>query len=99
MAGLGSASAGDSRASPVFADLHGLPPLLFQVGSTELLLDDSRRAHENVLGAGGQSRLEIFEDTMHAWQMLDGLVPEARAALEQSVAFIAANADLTPEAR
>ena len=85
---LGGTSTLDPRASPVFADLGGLPPLLLQVGSTELLLDDARRVHQKILEAGGSSRLEIFEDVFHCWQMLDGVVPEARAALRQAADFI-----------
>lgn len=85
---LGDASPLDSYASPVFADLKGLPPLLLQVGSTELLLDDSRRIHDKIQLAGGESRLEIYEEVFHCWQMLDGFLPEARAALRQAAAFI-----------
>ncbi|HLL70665.1 MAG TPA: alpha/beta hydrolase [Pyrinomonadaceae bacterium] len=85
---LAGASPQDSYASPVYADLRGLPPLLLQVGSTELLLDDSRRVHDKIRAAGGTSRLEIYEDVAHCWQMLDGLVPEARRALRQAASFI-----------
>jgi epsilon-lactone hydrolase len=83
------ASPRDPYASPAHAaDLRGLPPLLLQVGSTELLLDDSRIIHDKIRAAGGASRLEIYEDLPHGWQMLDGLVPEARAALRQAASFI-----------
>lgn len=85
---LGGASPRDPYASPVFADLRGLPPLLLQVGSTELLLDDSVRVHEKILAGGGASRLEVYEDVPHCWQMLDGFVPEARASLAQAAEFI-----------
>lgn len=85
---LGDASPSEPYASPVFAEFKGLPPILLQVGSTELLLDDSRRIHEKIQAAGGISRLEIFEDVSHCWQMLDGIVPEARVALRQAVDFI-----------
>ena len=85
---LGQASPLDSYASPVFADLKGLPPILLQVGSTELLLDDSRRVHDKIQEAGGESRLEIYEDVFHCWQMMDGFVPEAGAALRQAAEFI-----------
>lgn len=85
---LGPASAFDPYASPAFAELGGLPPLLLQVSSTELLLDDTRRVHEKVQASNGKSRLEIYDDVMHCWQMLDGLVPEARAALRQAATFI-----------
>jgi monoterpene epsilon-lactone hydrolase len=85
---LAGASARDAYASPVFADLQGLSPLLLQAGSTELLLDDARRVHDKVQAAGGTSRLEVYTDVAHCWQMLDGLVPEARDALLQAATFI-----------
>lgn len=85
---LGDASPRDPYASPVYADLSGLPPLLLQVGSTELLLDDARRVHHKIQAARGTSRLEIYEDVAHCWQMLDGFVPEARASLRQAASFI-----------
>lgn len=82
------ASPRDPYASPAHADLRGLPPLLLQVGSTEILLDDARGVHDKIRDAGGQSRLEVYEDLPHGWQMLDGLVPEARVALRQAASFI-----------
>ncbi len=85
---LGEASALNPHVSPVFADFSDLPPVLFQVGSTEVLLDDSRRIHEKIQACGGASRLEIYDDVFHCWQMLDGFVPEARAALRQAAEFI-----------
>lgn len=85
---LGDASPVDPFASPVFADLAGLPPLLLQVGATELLLDDSRRVHEKIQRAGGTSRLEVFDGVFHGWQMLSGIMPEANAALQQVAAFV-----------
>jgi acetyl esterase/lipase len=85
---LGAASPRDPYASPLFADLAGLPPLLLQVASSELLLDDACRVHDKVRAAGGLSRLTVVDGVFHAWQMLDGLVPEAGLALEQAAAFM-----------
>jgi acetyl esterase/lipase len=85
---LGNASRRDTRASPLLSEMHGLPPLLLQVGEPELLVEDSRRVHEKIRSAGGSSDLEIWPNVFHGWQMLDGLVPEARAALHQSATFI-----------
>ena len=85
---LGGASPNESYASPVLAELDFLPPVLLQVGSTELLLDDSLRIHKKIQAAGGISRLEIFDDVFHCWQMYDGIVPEARIALRQAADFI-----------
>lgn len=61
---------------------------MLQVASSELLLDDARRVHDKVRSAGGISRLEVFDDVFHGWQMLDGLMPEARVALRQAAAFV-----------
>ena len=85
---LGAVTPEDPYASPVYADLHGLPPLLFQVGDDELLLDDSRRVHDAVRRAGGRSTLEMTAGVFHVWQMLDGFLPEARAALVRAGEFI-----------
>lgn len=85
---LGETSADDPAASPVFADFQDLPPVLFQVGSTEILLDDSRRIHDKIRVAGGVSEIEIFDDVSHCWQMLNGFVPEAGQALNHAAAFI-----------
>ena len=88
---LGEAAPTLPAASPVYADLSGLPPLLLQVGSTEILLDDARRVHEQVQRAGGSSTLQVFDDVFHVWQMLDGIVPEARVALRDAATFIRTN--------
>jgi len=85
---LEGASRADPRASPFKSDMHGLPPILFQVGESELLVEDSRSVHKKLLAAGGESELEIWPDVFHGWQMLDGLVPEARVALDLSAAFM-----------
>jgi acetyl esterase/lipase len=85
---LGGADSRDPFASPLHADLHGLPPVLFQVSSTELLLDDSRRASHYITEAGGKSTIQIYDGVMHCWQMLDRLVPEATKALDEAGRFI-----------
>jgi len=85
---LGDASPRDPRASPLFAGLSGLPPLLLHVGSRELLLDDARGVHERIQEAGGESTLRVYEDVPHGWQLLDGLVPEARSSLAEAAGFI-----------
>jgi hypothetical protein len=86
---LDGASAQDPRASPLYADnLRGLPPVLLQVGSTELLLEDARRMHERLLAAGGASRLSIYEDVVHGWQLLTPLIPEACAAVREVADFL-----------
>jgi len=85
---LGGRSPFDAYASPAHADLSGLPPLLLQVGSTELLLDDTRLVHDKIQKAKGVSSMEVYDDVFHCWQMLDGVVPESRVALTRASEFI-----------
>jgi acetyl esterase/lipase len=97
---LGDASPRDPRASPLFANLSGLPPVLLHVSSTELLLDDSRRMHDKIHAAGGDCTIRVFDGVPHGWQLLDGLVPEARTSLAEAATFIRAkcSAELTSAA-
>jgi acetyl esterase/lipase len=88
---LDRAPADDPRASPLYAEWRGLPPVLLQVGSTELLLDDARRVHERIVTAGGASRLTVYDDMVHGWQLLAPLVPEARAAVREVADFVGAH--------
>ncbi len=74
-------------ASPLFSDLSGLPPILIQAASTEVLLDDSRRLAEAVLSAGGRCDLAIWPDLHHVWQMHAFFLPEGRAALADVARF------------
>ena len=75
-------------ASPVFADFEGFPPVLFQVGSTEILVDDSRRIYEKILASGGAGELQIYDGVFHTWQMAVGLLPEADTAIRRATEFI-----------
>lgn len=86
---LGDTIKTDPRASPFFADLSRLPPMLIQVGDTELLFDDAKRVHEKVIASGGQSTLEEWPHVFHGWQMLAGILPEAHVALERCAEFVA----------
>lgn len=85
---LGETSAEHPLASPVFGDFEGLPPILFHVGSTEILLDDSLRIHRKIQAAGGTSEVEIYDDLFHCWQMEIGMLPEARDSLQKAAGFI-----------
>ncbi len=93
---LGGAPADAPAASPVYAALGGLPPVLLHVGSTEILLDDARRVDARVRAAGGASRLVVFDDVPHCWQMLVPFVPEATASLRAAAAFVVQHVPDTP---
>jgi acetyl esterase/lipase len=73
--------------SPLFGDWHGLPPLLFHVGSTEMLLDDSVRAHDRALQAGVAAEIEVFVGLPHVFHAIP-LIPESRIALRAVADFL-----------
>ena len=79
----------DPLASPLFANLAGLPPLLIQVGRDEVLLDDARELHTKALAAGGSSELHIYDDVPHGWHYGAPFLPETREALREAAQFIA----------
>ncbi|MGD2076904.1 MAG: alpha/beta hydrolase [Chloroflexota bacterium] len=75
-------------ASPICGDLTGLPPLLIQVGSDEILLDDATRLAEKAQAAGVDVRLEVWQGMFHVWQAVSFFVPEGQQALEEVGRFI-----------
>ncbi len=87
---LGDTPATDPLASPVYADLTGLPPMLIQVSGSEVLLDDSRRVFETAGQSGVEAKLQIWPGLPHDWQVFAPILPEGRAALRDASAFIRA---------
>ncbi len=75
-------------ASPLFSELSGLPSIFVQVGSTETLLDDSRRLADAVRRLDGRCILEIWPHMHHVWQLHSFLLPEGRSALANVAHFI-----------
>jgi acetyl esterase/lipase len=69
-------------ASPVHADLHGLPPVLIHVGDAEILLDDSTRFAARARAAGVDVTLEVWDEMPHCWHTFAGFLPEADQAIE-----------------
>ena len=76
-------------ASPLYAELHGLPPLLIHVGSDETLLDDSRRLAERAQRAGVKTQIKIWPAVPHVWQLFQRWVPEGRSSLREAGMFFA----------
>ena len=70
-------------ASPVHADLQGLPPILIHVGDAEILLDDSTRFAARARAAGVEVTLEVWDEMPHCWHTFAGLLPEADQAIER----------------
>ena len=74
--------------SPIRADLTGLPPMLVQVGSDELLLDDAVRLAGRAGAAGVEVTLEIGAGLPHVYQHHFGYLDDADEALDRAAAFL-----------
>lgn len=82
----------DPVISPLFGNFAGLPPLLFHAGSTEMLLDDSVRAHDRARQAGVAADIEVWVEMPHVFQIFPWL-PEARIANQLIADFIRGSAE------
>ena len=80
---LGNHAPKTPLASPLYADLRGLPPLLVQVGMAEILLDDSRRFAARAEDAGVNVTLSPWQDMIHDWHMYAPKLPEALEAMDE----------------
>lgn len=85
---LGAADARAPLASPLFADLAGLPPLLIHVGSEEVLRDDAVALADRAKAAGVDATLEIWPDMVHVWHWFLPMLDEAGAAVDGIGRFI-----------
>lgn len=77
-------------ASPLYADLHGLPPLLIMVGTHEALFDDSTRFAAKAQAAGVEVQLDVWEEMIHVWPYFADILPEGRQAIDKIGAHIKA---------
>ena len=84
---LGAVDPRSPLASPSFANLQGLPPLLIQVGSYEVLLSDSQHFAEQAKAAGVDVTLEIWPGMQHEWQFAAKFLPEGRQAISRIGTF------------
>ena len=69
-------------ASPLFADLRGLPPLLLQASRAEILLDDTTRLAQRARDHGVDVTEQLYDDMPHVWHAFAGLLPEADQAID-----------------
>jgi acetyl esterase/lipase len=67
--------------SPVFADVEGLPPVFIQVGDDEILLSDSERFADACIAAGIETKLEVWPEMWHVFQIFVRKMPESRRAI------------------
>lgn len=75
--------------SPLHAELRGLPPTLIQVGSDEVLLDDTLRLEKALLTAKGAVTVQVYPHLWHDFQLQAGVLDEADEAIAKAAAFIA----------
>jgi monoterpene epsilon-lactone hydrolase len=87
---LGSAPARSPLAAPLHAELHGLPPVLVQVGSAETLLDDAVRIAERLHRAGNDVRLSVWPNMPHVFPFFAPVLSEGRDGCQEIGAFVRA---------
>ncbi|MBQ0718946.1 MAG: alpha/beta hydrolase [Gammaproteobacteria bacterium] len=85
---LAGQDASQPLASPIFADLSGLPPVLIHVGSEEVLLDDAIRLNKAAKKAGVDVTLEVWDGQMHVFQLMSAIVPEGKHAVQVIGTFV-----------
>lgn len=85
---LNGADPSQPAASPLFAELKGLPPCLVHVSDIEILLNDSTRMVERLRQAAVVADIDIWHGMPHVWHAYLGQIPEARAALDQIAVFM-----------
>ncbi|MFO1169294.1 MAG: alpha/beta hydrolase [Rhodoblastus sp.] len=86
----GAAGTRDPLVSPLYGDYSGLPPLIFYVGESEILRDDSLRAVEKARAAGVVTQAHVFDGVPHVWQFMSRILPEGRRSMDEAAAFLMA---------
>jgi acetyl esterase/lipase len=85
---LGELDPASAIVSPIYADLTGLPPLLIQAGSHEILLDDATRLAAKAAADNVAVILDITPEVPHVFQAFAGLLDEGHEALDRAAAFL-----------
>jgi epsilon-lactone hydrolase len=75
-------------ASPLYADLKGLPPMQILVGTWETLLDDSTRIADRAQAAGVEVDLQVWDEMIHIWPYFADIIPEGKEAIARMGAYI-----------
>ena len=86
----------DPRCSAIFADVHGFPPMLIQVGENEILYDDATRIRDAATTAGVDVAFESWRHGIHVWPVfISAGLPESAAAIERLATFFKTGAALS----
>ncbi|WMJ69212.1 alpha/beta hydrolase [Stenotrophomonas sp. 24(2023)] len=78
----------DPDASPVFADVRGLPPILVQIGENEVMLSDAMRLATHLGENRVRVSLEVWPGMFHVWHLFAAILPEGLQAVENAVRFL-----------
>lgn len=84
----GDADLTDPYLSPLFGSYENTPPILMQVGSYEVLLDDTLMVADKIRAHHGKLRVSVYEGMFHMFQMAMNLIPESKEAWEEVAAFL-----------
>jgi len=95
---LAGGSAEQPGASPIHADLRGLPPVLVQLGTDDLLHAEGLRLHAALQQAGVAVHAEVWQQRWHVFQLHAGALPSADDALQRAGEFIGAQVDAAANA-
>lgn len=87
----GACAPTDPLASPLYAELAGLPPLLLMVGTRDVLQDDSVRMAQRYREAGNEARLVVEEGMVHIWPLFHRILPEGQAGVDTIGAWVRAH--------
>lgn len=85
---LNGALANNPEASPVFADVRGLPPILVQIGENEVMLSDAIRLATHLAENRVRTSLEVWPNMFHVWPIFADILPEGEQALVSAVRFL-----------
>lgn len=85
---IGSEDPKNPLISPMFGDFRGFPPMLIQVGTHEMLYDDSVTVAQKAKEAGVSVRFTVYEGMFHVFQMSGPVLPDSKKAWEEAGAFI-----------
>lgn len=78
----------DPRISPLYAELHGLPPIMIHVGDNEVLLSDSTRFAAKAKSHGVNVNLKVWRNAPHVFQLFAGVVPQSNHSIKEIGEFM-----------
>ena len=85
---LAGAAANSPDASPVFADVSGLPPILVQIGENEVMLSGAMRLATHLAENGVRTTLEVWPGMFHVWHLFAAILPDGQQAINNAADFL-----------